>query len=107
MSGELGPRRPFVRAVEEAVEQADRDGLDTLGGEDPGGRLHVFRHQRRQFPTIGPNPPAHRQAQVARHQNLGERRAVVPLGLADAAADLERIAEALGRQHPDPGPLLF
>ena len=61
--------------------------------------------ERRELAAVAVDAAAHRQAQVARHQHLGEGRAMVPLVLAQAAADLERIAEALGRQHADLGAL--
>ena len=72
-----------------------------------GGRVDVLGDQRRQLAAVGADAPAHRQAQVARHQHRGKRRAMVPLVLADAAADFERIAKALGRQHADLGALLL
>ena len=105
--GELRADRVLVRAVEEAVEQADGDRFDAFVGEHPGGRVDVLGGQRRQLLAVGADPPAHRQAQIARRQDRGKRRAVIPLVVADAAADFERIAEAFGRQHADPGALLL
>ena len=103
-------RAPAARscaAVEEGVEQADGDRLDAFVGEHAGGRVDVLGDQRRQLAAVGADAAAHRQAQVARRQHLGERRAVIPLVVADAAADLQRIAEALGGQHADLGALLL
>ena len=96
---QLRARRALVRAVEEGVEQAHRDQLDALRREQLGRCGDILRDERRQLAPVRAEAAAHRQAQVARHQHLGERRAMVPLVLAHAAADLERIAEALGGQH--------
>jgi hypothetical protein len=96
-----------VRAVEEAVEQADRDRFDALVGERLGRRIDILEPKGGQLLTVRTDAPAHRQSQVARRQDLRERRAMVPLVLADAAADLERVSETLGRQHADPGALLL
>ena len=105
--GELATDGAFVRAIEEGVEQAYRDRLDAFFREDPGRGVDVFRLQRRQLGAVGGDAAAHREPQVARHQNLREGRTMVPLILADAATDLQRIAEALGRQHADLGALLL
>ena len=75
--------------------------------EGAGGRGDIGWVQWRSFLAVGGDAALHRQAQMARHQHLGEGRAMVPLVLAHAAADLERIAEALGGQHPDLGALLL
>ena len=105
--GELRAHRVLVRAVEKAVEQADGDRFDAFVGEHPGGGVDVLGGQRGQLLAVGADPPAHRQAQVARRQDRGKRRAVIPLVVADAAADFQRIAKAFGRQHADLGALLL
>ena len=87
--GQLRADRALVCAVEKAVEQTDGDRFHALGGEHFCRRVDVGCDQRGQFPAVGADPPAHRQAQVARRQDGGKRRAMVPLVVADAAADLE------------------
>ena len=88
----------LVLRVQEGEQEADRDGLD-LGlpqrGDDLGQRVLVERLQL----AVGPHPLAHAEAQVAGDERgRAAAREVVEVrpGL---AADLQDVAEALGRHE--------
>jgi hypothetical protein len=83
------------------IEEAHSDRLDALRHEAANGLAHIVQHQRRQFPTAGVDATADTEPQLARYERLGERGAMIPRILADAAPDLETVAEACGCQHPD------
>ena len=60
-----------------------------------------------QLMAVGADTTADGQPQVARRQDLREGRAMVPLVLADTAANFERVAEAFGGQQADLGTFLL
>ena len=105
-AAEPGPAHDFrdgvlVRRVLEAVDQADRDRVHPFGAEGLDGGAHVVERDRLDLAAVGADPPAHREAQIARHQHRRVGGAVVPRVLAQAAAGFEAVAEPGRRQQPD------
>ena len=106
-AAEPGPAHDFrdrvlVRRVLEAVDQADRDRVHPFFAEGLDGGAHVVERDRLDLAAVGADPPAHRQAEIARHQHGRVGGAVVPRVLAQAAPRLEAVAEPSRRQQPDP-----
>ena len=96
----------FVGRVDEAVEQRDGDCLDRFlteglvlerseGGPDAG------RVQRFDLVAGRIEAPPDTAPEVARHQHGRVGRPVIPLVLSKAAADFERVPEALGGEERD------
>jgi hypothetical protein len=100
-------RRLLVRGRGEAVDEADADGPDVPAAENLGGGLDVFERQRLDLRTGGVDAAPHGAAQMARHQDGRVRRAMIPRVLADAAADLQAVAESGGGQQTRLGALLL
>ena len=92
--------RLLVRRVGVGVEEADRDRLDALGAEvvEDLGQAARGRAARRSAPVVR-QAARHLAPQVARHERrrlyVVEVEVVGPV----AARDLERVAEALGRDQ--------
>jgi hypothetical protein len=100
-------RRVFMPGVREAVEQADGDRLDALFAKDLQRRADILVRQRFAFLARPVDPTAHRKPQLARNEDGGIGRSVIPWVVTRATADVQRIAEARGRQHGDACPLAF
>ena len=93
---------PLVLRVQEREEQADRDRLDPRrahGLDRRRERPLVERHDD----AVGPHPLAHGEPQLARDERRrAVRRQVVERGPV-LAADLDHVAEALGRDERGAG----
>ena len=94
-----------MRRVDVAVQKADRDALDLLGLEPLGKRRHRRLVERRHHPAARVDPLGHDAAQPARHQ--GRRQVDIDVVLLEAVlvADLDRVAEAFGRDSAVLAPL--
>jgi len=95
----------FMHAIAKAVQQADCDRLDTLVAKHGQRLQHRFAVKRRDDLAPRVDPLDHAAAQPARHQGRRKRRPVVPHVRAQAAADLEAVAKAVGGDQADPGAL--
>ena len=95
----------LVRRVGEAVQIADRDALDAGGGEPVGEALDRGLVERDHGAAARVDPLRHDKAQPARHQ--GRRQVDIDVVLLEAVlvADLDRVAEAFGRDQRGPGAL--
>ena len=87
--------RPLVRGVAEGEEQADGD---RLGVAEVGQRAELERREL----AVRPDPPAHAERALERHERLRmpgaepvEVRAILP-------AQVEHVLEALGRHERRP-----
>ncbi len=89
----------LMRRIGEAVQKADRDGLDAAFCEAVGQRSNAVLVERHQHPAARVHPLAHREAQAARHERRRQVDIDVVLLEPVLVADLDRIAEALGRQQ--------
>ena len=91
----------LVLAVEEAVEERNRDRLHAFGLEGGQRGVDILGNERRVLAAVGRDATADAAPQVAWHQHGGKGLAMVPLVLPKATPDLERIAKALGREQAD------
>ena len=91
--------QPLVRRVGVGVEQADGDRLDALVEQAAHRALGVSGLQRLADVSSGVDPLVHRDPQMARHQD----RRLLPGHVVEPRhpkrADLEHVAEALGRDQ--------
>ncbi len=93
-------RGTLVRGVREGVEEADCDRLHAGVAERPDRRLDVRQVDPGCLGAVAVDALTDRQPQVSRHERDDVREAVVVLLLADAAAHLERVADAVGGDQP-------
>ena len=97
----------LVGVVHERIHERNGDGLDVVAVELLQHRTEALHIERGVFAAVGVDAPAQGCPQVARHEHRGIRSAVVPLVLAQASADLQRVAEPLGGDQPDGGACAF
>jgi hypothetical protein len=88
-----------VGRVDEGVQEADRDAFDPLVAQRRNQRADGLLVERAQDRAGVVEPLGHRQAQVARHQRLGQGDAEVVLVVAALVAHREHVAEALGGEQ--------
>ena len=94
-----------MRVVGIGVEEADRDRLDALAGQDFRGAIDVLDRDRPEHAAAAVDPLANRQAEAARHHGPGRGVFVVVEPFADTPAHRQRIAETGGGQQPGLRPL--
>ena len=97
----------LVAFVDEAVEERDGDRLDAFGLEVLYRGCYIFGRKRFELASRGIDTTGDPVAQVARHQHRSVGLAVVPLVLAQTAADLQRVPVALGGEEADGRALVF
>ena len=96
---------PFMRRIDEGMQEADRHGLHPLAHHE----LNLARHgrliQRQQHLAGVVQPFLHRQPPAPRHQRLRQLDIQVVLVVAALIAQREDVAEPLGGDQRGPGAL--
>ena len=100
----------LVHRVEEREEQADGDGLDLLGLEAANLRAHLVVIERDEDRAVLVDALVDRQPEAPPHDRLRLPRQVLPereVHRLLVARDVQDVAVALGRDHPDLGAVVL
>ena len=100
-------RRDLVNRVEEAIEKADRDGLDPTGFELTGCKAHRLKIEGYLDAAVAAKALGHFETQVARHQDFGLVGVEIVEARALLAADLEEVAKSIGDNKSGGHTLVF
>ena len=97
--GEDVAHAAFVRGIDEGVQEADGDAFDALALQRGHQGAHGGVVERQQHVALVVQPLRDRQAQMARHQRLGQDDVEVVLVVTAFVAHRDDVAKALGRQQ--------
>ena len=93
----------LVCVVDEGVHEGDSHGLHAVAVESVEDVAEAVQVERSVLGAVGVDAARHRGPQIAGHQHGGVGSPVIPLVLAQPAADLERVTEAIGADQADGG----